>query len=39
VPKADVHVIEAGHFAMDEKPDEVSKLVDDFVAKLLHAGK
>jgi pimeloyl-ACP methyl ester carboxylesterase len=39
VPKADVHVIEAGHFATDEKPDEVSKLVGDFIAKLPHAGK
>lgn len=39
VPGAEVHVIEAGHFAMDEKPDEVARLVDGFVAKLPGSAK
>jgi hypothetical protein len=34
VPDTEVHIIDAGHFAMDEKPDEVAKFVGDFVAKL-----
>lgn len=34
VPKAEVHIIDAGHFAMDEKPDEVADLVGRFVATI-----
>jgi pimeloyl-ACP methyl ester carboxylesterase len=32
--KAEVHIIDAGHFAMDEKPDEVADFVSRFVASL-----
>lgn len=32
VPKAEVHVLEAGHFAMDTKADEIAALVRAFLA-------
>ena len=31
VPKADVHVLDAGHFALDTKADEIAALVRAFV--------
>jgi pimeloyl-ACP methyl ester carboxylesterase len=31
VPKAEVHLLGAGHFAMDEKADEIIGLVDAFL--------
>ena len=31
VPKAQVHVLDAGHFALDTKPDEIASLVRDFI--------
>jgi pimeloyl-ACP methyl ester carboxylesterase len=31
VPKADVHVLDAGHFALDTKADEIADLVDKFM--------
>ena len=34
VRKAEVHIIDAGHFAMDEKPDVVADLVGKFVANV-----
>ncbi|SCB46655.1 Pimeloyl-ACP methyl ester carboxylesterase [Bradyrhizobium yuanmingense] len=34
VPTADVHILEAGHFALDEATDEVAALVRDFLARL-----
>jgi len=33
VPKAEVHVLDAGHFALDTKADEISGLVDRFMQK------
>jgi pimeloyl-ACP methyl ester carboxylesterase len=33
VPDAEVHVLEAGHFALDEKADEAASLIRDFLAK------
>ena len=33
VPDAEVHVLDAGHFALDEKVDEAAKLIRDFFAK------
>ena len=32
VPKAEVHVLEAGHFALDTKADEIAELVRRFTA-------
>jgi pimeloyl-ACP methyl ester carboxylesterase len=31
VPSADVHVFDAGHFALDTKADEIARLVSDFM--------
>jgi pimeloyl-ACP methyl ester carboxylesterase len=31
VPSADVHVFDAGHFAIDTKADEIARLVSDFM--------
>jgi hypothetical protein len=32
VPKAEVHVLDAGHFALDTAADEIAALVRDFVS-------
>jgi pimeloyl-ACP methyl ester carboxylesterase len=39
VPAAEVHIIDAGHFALDEKPDEVADLVAKFVANIPSGTK
>lgn len=31
VPKAEVHVLDAGHFALDTKADEIADLVREFM--------
>lgn len=31
VPKAEVHVLDAGHFALDTKPDEIAEFVNKFM--------
>jgi pimeloyl-ACP methyl ester carboxylesterase len=31
VPKAEVHVLDAGHFALDTKADEIAGLVGQFM--------
>lgn len=33
VPSAKVHLLEAGHFALDEKPDEIISLTDAFMSQ------
>jgi len=33
VPSAEVHVLDAGHFALDTKADEIAGLVRAFMAK------
>lgn len=35
VPDAEVRILEAGHFALDEKLDEVAMLIRDFLERLL----
>jgi pimeloyl-ACP methyl ester carboxylesterase len=32
LPKAQVHVLDAGHFALDEKPDTIACLIDQFLS-------
>jgi pimeloyl-ACP methyl ester carboxylesterase len=32
VPDAEIHVLDAGHFALDEAPDEVAALTRRFLA-------
>lgn len=34
VPDAEVHILEAGHFALDEATDEIASLVRNFLARL-----
>jgi pimeloyl-ACP methyl ester carboxylesterase len=36
LPNAEIHLLDAGHFALDEKTDEIAYLVLQFMAK--HAG-
>jgi len=31
VPRADIHVLDAGHFALDTKADEIAALILDFM--------
>jgi pimeloyl-ACP methyl ester carboxylesterase len=31
VPNAEVHILDAGHFALDTKADEIAALVDGFM--------
>lgn len=33
VPSAEVKVLDAGHFALDTKPDEIANLVDQFLSR------
>jgi pimeloyl-ACP methyl ester carboxylesterase len=33
VPRAEVHVLDAGHFALDEQPDEIAGLIRDFLQR------
>lgn len=35
IPKAEIHVLEAGHFALDEKPDEMAGLIDGFLQRSI----
>jgi pimeloyl-ACP methyl ester carboxylesterase len=35
LPKAEVHVLEAGHFALYEKPDEIAAYIRDFLGRVL----
>jgi hypothetical protein len=38
VPGAEVHILEAGHFALDEATDEIALLVRNFLARLNDNG-
>ena len=33
LPNAEIHLLDAGHFALDEKTDEVADLILQFMAK------
>jgi pimeloyl-ACP methyl ester carboxylesterase len=33
MPNAEVHVIDAGHFALDEKADDIAAYIRDFLAR------
>jgi pimeloyl-ACP methyl ester carboxylesterase len=37
VPNAEVHVLDAGHFALDTKANEIAEIVSQFVS--AHATK
>jgi pimeloyl-ACP methyl ester carboxylesterase len=34
VPGAEVHILDAGHFALDEKPSEVIELTERFMDRV-----
>jgi pimeloyl-ACP methyl ester carboxylesterase len=38
VPKAEIQMLDAGHFALDTKADEVAELIHDFMARATHAS-
>jgi pimeloyl-ACP methyl ester carboxylesterase len=33
IPDAEIHLLDAGHFALDEKTDEIADLILQFMAK------
>jgi hypothetical protein len=33
LPDAEIHLLDAGHFALDEKTDEIAGLILQFLAK------
>jgi pimeloyl-ACP methyl ester carboxylesterase len=35
VPDAEIHLLDAGHFALDEQPEQVARLAADFLARRL----
>ena len=35
VPDAEIHLLDAGHFALDEATDEIAAYVRDFLARKL----
>ncbi len=39
VPNAEVHVLDAGHFALDTKADEIAALVDEFMKTQNSSGR
>jgi pimeloyl-ACP methyl ester carboxylesterase len=38
LPEAEVHILDAGHFALYEKPDEIADLMKDFLGRVLHTA-
>jgi pimeloyl-ACP methyl ester carboxylesterase len=37
LPNAEIHILDAGHFALNDKPDEVAGLVGGFLGRTLRA--
>jgi hypothetical protein len=37
VPEPEVHVLDAGHFALDESAGDIAKLMRSFLGRLRHA--
>ena len=35
VPDAEIHILDAGHFALDEQADKVAQLTRDFLARRI----
>ena len=36
VPDAEIHILDASHFALDEATDEIATLAGDFLARHVH---
>ena len=39
VPNAEIHLLDAGHFALDEKTDEIASLIMKFMAEHVRSGR
>ncbi len=39
VPDAEVHILDAGHFALDEKVDQIASLMNAFLARHVQAAR
>ncbi|MEZ1318821.1 alpha/beta hydrolase [Pseudomonas fluorescens] len=39
LPNAEIHVLEAGHFALDEQPDAIAQYVGGFLGRTLKSGQ
>ena len=39
VPDAEVHILDAGHFALDEKVDQIASLINAFLARHVQAAR
>lgn len=39
VPKAEIHVLDGGHFALDDRPEEIAVLVGGFLDRTLRMSK
>jgi len=37
MPDAEIHIIDAGHFALDDKPEEIALLVRSFLDRTVRA--
>ena len=35
VPRAELHLLDSGHFALEDKGDEIARLMRDFFARTL----
>jgi pimeloyl-ACP methyl ester carboxylesterase len=35
IPDAEIHILDAGHFALDEQADKVAQLTRDFLARRI----
>ncbi len=38
LPNAEVHVLDAGHFALDEKPGEIAGIMRSFLGRVMHGA-
>lgn len=38
LPNAEVHVLDAGHFALDEKPNEIAGIMRNFLGRVTHGA-
>jgi pimeloyl-ACP methyl ester carboxylesterase len=38
LPNAEVHILDAGHFALYERPDDIADLMKDFLGRTLNTA-
>ena len=39
LPSAELHILDAGHFALEEKTEEVARLTRDFMVRMEQARR